>query len=400
MHPKAFCPYVALTRNSGRNIMWPILQELNDKFNIGCTFTESNLTMTHPNGARLQLIGADTQGFIRKLKGIKTPGAAIDEAQDFGPHLQSLVDDVLTPTLADYDDSWLAITGTPGPIPLGYFYDISQLGKHGFTKHQWTILDNPYLPNAHEFIEKLKITHEWDDTHPTLLREWRNQWVLDFQSLLIRYNDELNDYVTAPIKLNTIMGIDIGFDDADAIAILGWNHESAQTFLLEELVTTKQGITELVAQIQMFRKKYDPSKIMIDEGSLGKKMAEEMRRRHGLPLTAANKARKMETVKFLNDHLRTGRFKAKKSSQFVKDSYLLQIDWEKCRPDKIVVKDTFHSDIIDAVLYAFKESPAYTHRAPIVPPKVGTKEWYEAEETRMLEEAEEWALKQKELYQA
>jgi hypothetical protein len=42
------------------------------------------------------------KNFIRRLRGIKTPGAGIDEAQDFGSHLESLVDDVLTPALADY----------------------------------------------------------------------------------------------------------------------------------------------------------------------------------------------------------------------------------------------------------------------------------------------------------
>jgi hypothetical protein len=39
-NPKCFCPYIALTRESARNIMWGILQEINDKFQIGCTFTE------------------------------------------------------------------------------------------------------------------------------------------------------------------------------------------------------------------------------------------------------------------------------------------------------------------------------------------------------------------------
>ena len=76
-HPNALCVYVALTRDSAKNIMWPILQELDDRYKIGMKFTDSDLTSTHPNGSKIKLFGADMQGFIKRLKGIKTPGCAI-----------------------------------------------------------------------------------------------------------------------------------------------------------------------------------------------------------------------------------------------------------------------------------------------------------------------------------
>lgn len=383
-HPGALCPYIALTRESARNIMWPVLQELDIKYGIGCDFTESNLTMTHPNGARIQLFGADMKNFIRRLKGIKTPGAAIDEAQDFGDHIQSLVDDVLTPTLTDYDDSWLAIVGTPGPIPRGYFYDVAGLKKYGFSHHEWTLFDNPYLPNARAFVEELKQKRQWTEDHPTLLREWNNQWVMDLESLLIRYDAERDHYdELPPANYKYILGIDIGFEDADALAVIGWNEVSNITYLVEELVTQKQGLTELVAQIEYFRKKYTIAKLVMDEGGLGKKLAEEIRRRHHVPVQPADKTRKMETVEFLNDALRTKRFRAKSSSRFVQDSYLVQIDWDKSTPDRLVVKNAFHSDIIDAVLYAFKESPAFTYQKPKPKYKEGSKEWAEEQVSDM-----------------
>ena len=78
-YPGCFCPYIALTRESARNIMWGILQEQSEKYKLKAIFTESNLTMTMGNGSRLQLFGADMKNFIKRLKGIKTPGAAIDE---------------------------------------------------------------------------------------------------------------------------------------------------------------------------------------------------------------------------------------------------------------------------------------------------------------------------------
>lgn len=390
-HPKSQCIYLALTRDSAREIMWPVLQELNDRYKLGCTFVESKLTMTIPNGAKLILMGADMQNFIKRLKGRKYPGVGIDEAQDFGPHLQSLIDDVLTPSISDYADGWLAVTGTPGPVPQGYFFDVTQNRRYGYSHHEWTLLENPHMPGPAIFIEDLKKKREWDDNHPTLLREWRNKWVLDVESLWIRYKESVNDFKALPdirAKWNYILGIDIGFKDADALAVLAWSESDPNTYLVEELVTAKQGLTELVEQVQAMYAKYDISKSVIDEGGLGKKLAEEMRRRHSIPVQAADKARKQENVEILNDHLRLGKFKASANSRFAQDSYLIQVDWAKSSPNKIVIKKNPHSDIIDSVLYAFKESPAWSN-APLAkePPKWGTREWAKLEQERLFEEA-------------
>ncbi len=385
-HPKSQCVYLALTLESAKDIMWPVLQEFNEREGWGCEFLESSTTMVAPNGSRLRILGADMKNFIKRLKGRKYPAVGIDEAQDFGPHLQSLIDDVLTPCIADYTDSWLALTGTPGPVPQGYFFNVTYKRKYGFSHHEWTILDNPYMPDPEGFIADMCKRREWEPNNPTLLREWRNKWVLDVQSLWIRYNADKNDYSTLPPdNYHYIMGVDVGFKDADAISIVAWGDKSPTTYLVEELVTHKQGLTELVEQINALRLKYNPDKIVMDEGGLGKKMAEEMRRRHQLPIQAADKVRKQETVEFLNDALRTGKFMASKDSRFTQDSYLVQVDWDKSTPDKIVIKKTPHSDIIDSVLYAFKESPAYTFEAPKAAPLVGSPEWNRAENERMFE---------------
>lgn len=389
-YPKAQCIYLSLTLDSARDIMWPVLQELNEKFNIGCSFTESNLTMRHPNGSQLKLYGADMKNFIKRLKGRKFPGVAIDEAQDFGTHLQTLIDDVLTPALSDYADSWLALTGTPGPVPQGYFFDVSQNKKFGYSFHEWTLIDNPFMPNPAGFIEQLKKDRQWDDNNPTLLREWRNKWVLDVESLWVRYNESVNHYIQLPTQKYTyIMGIDLGFNDADALAVMAWSESDPTTYLVEEVIKRKQGLTELVQDIQAMCKKYDISKMIIDEGGLGKKLAEEMRRRHHIPVHPAEKQRKQETVEFLNDALRLGKVKAKADSQFAKDSYLIQIDWDRTTPDKIVIKKSPHSDIIDAVIYAFKESPAYTYQKPVAKAPKGTPAYFDEEVSDMEKAAEE-----------
>lgn len=391
-HPGSQSIYLSLTRDSARDIMWPVLQELNDIHKIGCEFTESKLTMFHPNGSELKLIGADQKNFIKRLKGRKYPGVGVDEAQDFSTHLQSLIDDVLTPSISDYADGWLAVTGTPGPVPQGYFFDITHNRKFGYSFHNWTLLDNPYMPDPQGFIADLMAKREWQNDNPTLMREWRNNWVLDVEALWIKYTESVNHFqelpeLPAPHQYTYALGIDLGFKDSDAIAVIAWSDLSPVTYLVEEVITAKQGITGLVDQVKALQATYKPAKMVIDEGGLGKKIAEELRRQHSIPVHQADKARKQENVAFLNDALRLGRFKAKGASKFAQDSYLVQIDWEKSRPDKIVVKKKPHSDIIDAVLYVFKESPAYSYVAPVSKPKYGTKEWAEAEQESMFEAA-------------
>lgn len=399
-YPKSQCIYLGLTRDSAKNAMWPALQDVNERFKLNCVFTESKLTMRHPNGAVLHIYGADMPNFRARLKGRKCPGIAVDEAQDFGPHLEKLLDDALIPMLSDYKDGWLAVTGTPGPVPQGYFFDITKNRKGGFSHHEWTLFDNPNMPNPRGFVEKLKKDKEWPDDHPTLRREYLNQWVLDVHALWVQYSAEKNHYDILPVehKWNYVLGVDIGFKDADAIAVVAWSDTSPTTYLVEESVQTKQGITELVAMIDALQKKYNAYKIVMDEGGLGKKIGEEIRRRFGCPLLPAEKTQKQDNVEFLNDDMRLGKFKAKKDSRFAQDSYLVQIDWEKSTPKKIVLKKAYHSDIIDAVLYAYRDSFAFTHK-PDAPsaPAWGTKEWAEQQSTGMFERELEGLQKEQEV---
>lgn len=397
LHPNSLSRYISLTRDSAKDIMWPVLEELNEREDLQADLTESNLTMTLSNGAKLRLMGADMKNFIRRLKGVKSPAVAVDEAQEFGSHLETLIDEVLTPTISDYEKSWLALTGTPGPIPRGFFYDLTNSGIGEYSLHKWSLFDNPYLPNAEAFVEQLKKRKKWDDRNPTYLREYQGLWVLDLQSLLIQYLETAHFEQLPPANYQYVMGIDLGFNDADAISILAYSDTQPATYLMEELIQPQQGITELVNQIQALSMKYPITKMVIDEGGLGKKIAEEIRRRHQIPVLRADKNRKMENAALLNDALRIGTFKAKKDSRFAQDSYQLQIDHERSTPDRLVVKKGFHSDIIDAVLYAFKESYAYQYQKPQPKLKYGTPDWANQEVTEMERAAEVYWKEQQEL---
>lgn len=402
--PDVVCLYITLSRNNAKKIIWREIKKINRDYKLGGVENLSELSMTFPNHSIIYLSGAKDTNEIEKFRGLAIKLAYIDEAQSFRQYIKELIDDVLSPALMDYAGT-LVLIGTPPPIPTGYFCEAYQ-GSGTWSKHHWTFWDNPFI------IKKSKLTHQQmvdrelkrrgvQLNDPSIQREWFGKFTLDSDSLLLHYNKKINSYTQLPNiypkKYSFLMGIDLGFDDADAIAILAYSDTSMDTYLVEEKVVTQQGLTELVEQIQLFQKKYDITKMVIDQGGLGKKLAEEMRRRHAIPVHPADKARKMENIALLNDQLRTGHFKAKEDSKFAQDSYLVEIDKDKSTSDKIKVSNKYHSDIIDAVLYAARESPAFSYREPKAEHKYGTKEWADQQADTMWDKANEHFQEQKEL---
>lgn len=406
------CLYITLSRNNAKKLIWPEMKKINRRYALGGIEDATELSMLFPNGSIVYLSGAKDQSEIEKFRGLALKKCYIDECQSFREYIQELINDIISPALLDYAGS-LCLIGTPGPIPAGFFAEVAGVVQNrskeadAWSLHGWTFFDNPFIK------EKSGMTHEEllarelrrrgvqvDD--PSIQREFFGRWVLDSDSLWIKYNKDINDFNTLEVNKHHyvyIMGIDLGFNDADAIAVLAWSETDSCTYLVEELVADKQGMTELVEQIKGLADKYKVSKMVIDEGGLGKKLAEEMRRRHALPLLPADKVRKQENVAFLNDALRSGRFKARYDSNFAKDSYLVEVDRSKSTPDKIKLSDKYHSDIIDAVLYGFKESPAFSYQEPVKKLVVGSKEWLEAQPSLMWDAAQDHFSQQAEIMQ-
>ncbi len=400
----AVCLYITTTRANAKRIIWPELQRINRTYKLNAKEDLSDLSLKFPNGSTLYLSGAKDSSEIEKFRGLAIKLCYIDESQSFRPHIKDLIDDVLAPALMDYAGS-LCLIGTPGPVPMGYFHDCASQ-QNVWAKYAWNFFDNPFIASKSGTTHRALLDRELERRgvtvqDPSIQREWFGKWVLDSDSLLLHYDEQVNHYdMLPPGDWDYIMGIDLGFMDADALAVLAWSDSFPQTYLVDEVVIPKQGITDLIRQIEVLQTKYNCAKLLIDEGGLGKKIAEEIRRRHSIPVQAADKARKMENIAFLNDALRTGRFKAKKTSRFAQDSYLVEIDREKSTPDRLKVKDSFHSDIIDAVLYSFKESPAFSFQAAPIMPKEGTPEWAKREEKRMFEENLERELEAQQFQQS
>lgn len=389
--------YITLSRKNAKRIIWPELLRINRAYSLGGEPNETDLALKFPNGSIVYATGAKDKSEIENFRGLAIKKVYIDECQSFRPYIEDLIDDVISKALFDYAGQ-MCLIGTPGPVPAGYFYKC--VTGQAYSHHSWTMFQNPHLEKKSgkavmqlvlEDCERMGVTLE----HPKIQRECYGRWVVDGDSLVFKYSAERNHYADLPKveKLETVIGVDLGYEDSDAIAVIGWSPFERIAYLIEEDVRPQQGITELAEKIDRLIKKHDPLKVVIDTGGLGKKIAEEMRKRYSLPVVAAEKTRKFEHIELVNDALRTGRFFAKKDSRFAQDSLLLEWDWDKTTPEKKKIAEGYHSDICDAVLYAYRESLHWLSEPAPIKINPGTPAWYnkqveemEAQARRALEE--------------
>lgn len=374
------CLYITLNRRTAHAIIWQDLKSILEDYEIDCKLNETTLTIEFSNKSKIYVAGAKDQTEVEKFRGWKLKKVYIDEAQSFRPYIKYFIDDVLLPALRDHRGS-LAITGTPGPILAGPFYEYSH--SSGWSHHKWTAFDNPYMhsPPERDLEETLKEERAMkgiDEHDPGYIRETYGEWVEDENSLVFKYNKSLNNYEEIPKgSVRYVVGVDIGYEDSDAIAVLAYHEQHKRVYLVDEIIQNKQTISMLVDQVKFIRDKYDPVKIVMDAGALGKKIQEEILQRHSLHMDAAEKHRKVEFIELLNDDLRTEKLFAKKDSRFAEDCMLVQWDLESRykNPENPKISDAYHSDITDAVLYAWRECKHFGSEKPEKSPHKDSKEY-------------------------
>lgn len=397
-NPRRVCIYITLSRANAKRIIWNDLLEINRIYELGGKPNETDLSIKFPNESYIYCSGASDRTEIEKFRGMAITLCYLDESQAFRAYISTLVDEIIAKALFDYHGT-LCLIGTPGPVPAGYFYECSQ--SKTWSHHSWTMFENPWLEKKSGFTPTQTLQRELDRTgltinSPTIQRECFGKWVVDDEVLVFKYNPNRNHYdirndPSGPWSY--IIGVDLGSNgtdrDSDAIAVIGWHEHLKDAYLVEEDVGGSQGISHLTTKLEALIVKYNPMKIVMDTGGLGKKIADELTSRHSIPLTAAEKTRKFEFIELLNDAMRTGRFFAKKDSQFANDCGL--VEWEKDleHPGRLKISDRFHSDVGDAVLYGYREALHWLSEPEKVLPKIGTHSWQQKQAEEMEEQLQE-----------
>lgn len=360
--PGGLSIYVMLTRNNCRQTPWNTFARINDRHDLGLWLHERDgqLIVEHPNGHVIWLAGCKHQAEVGKFRGgggqtvAGYTAVVVDEAQNYGPFITELIDDALIPGLMDQDGD-LMLLGTPGPVPAGYFYESSQEGKQrGWGTHHWTVLDNPYVPNAERWMREFREAKGWAEDHPTFLREYRGLWVRDDNALVYPYDASLNAFTDELPEDHWIygLGVDLGYDDATAFVVACYRRDHPEIYYVH--AEKHRGLipSKVAAHVNRLQREWGISRTVVDTGGFGKGYFEEMQQTYGIAAEPAAKANKRAYQELLAGDLKSGSVKVNpfKARSLVDEWQVLQ--WDEAG---VIEDEKFENHCSDAALYLHRK---------------------------------------------
>lgn len=395
-HPNCTVPYVALTRGHAKRIAWKTLLELTRPY----WKSEPNLTelrVTLLNGSDIFLAGANDEATAEVFRGQKFPLVVLDECASFRSHFKEMVEEVIEPALIDLNGT-LAMIGTPSARLSGLFYEATTKSDSPYSVHHWTILDNPFIPHAREWLDARKKERAWTEDTPAYRREWLGEWCGSTDSQVYQFSREKNLAQGIPNKLDYILGIDLGYDDETAFVVVGYRPDEPKLYVVETYAKSEMTITDIVRKIDELTSRYKSFvRIVADTGGLGKQIAAEIRKRYGVAVFPAEKTQKAEFIQLLNDDLRLGKVLVNPIEiNFIEEITALQ--WDEEKDGRFIEDPRFANHRCDAFLYAWRESTHYLSKVPDNRPEPHSPAWQREQEERIrLEIERQYQLEQREM---
>ena len=399
------CLYLGLTRLSAKGIIWKdVLKHINQRCELGIKFHETELTATMPNGSVIYCAGVDVDEDERKkLFGRKYKLVVIDEAALFGIDLRDLVYVVLRPAIADLRGT-IVLSGMASNITRGLFYDITTGKEAGWSLHQWSAYDNPYM--AKQWKEELDFIKEYQ---PHLMNTARfrqaylNEWVVDEEKLVYKFDEARNLYSelprSAPNGWTYILGVDTGWEDDNAFVLAAYHDHYPELYIIKTFNKPKMTFDQVVEKVQEFMRDdlYRPAKVIIDGAN--KQGVESMRARSSIPFEYADKQDKATFIEILNGDLVQGKIRINQTCSALIGE-LKSLIW-KCDGEEILFPKKedprLSNHLCDAMLYAWRNGYHYTSRPEPIKHAFGTEGYYREQEEKHLQAMMEKVRREKEI---
>lgn len=383
-HPGSTVLYLALTRLSAKNIMWDsVIKDLNRDLRLGGKPHETELNFRLPNESKVQLAGADaTPQEMEKYLGGKYPVVLIDEAGSFRQDLRKLVYENIEPAVADYEDGWVGMIGTPTEITSGLFFDVTNGKEAGWSIHRWETTDNPYM--RAKWAKRIQLLIETNPRvieTPAFQRMYKNKWVIDTDSLCYKYQFGRNDIDEIPKgiekDLNHVLGVDLGFNDASSFVIAGFTDYHRDLYFREPYKRSGMIVSDVAKMIEYYINKYNPMACVIDNAS--KQVVEELKQRFSLPLEAAEKKDKHHFIEIMNADYIQGHIKlVGEECEPMRKEYGSLI-WDADAKPKWIEHPACENHLSDGALYAWRKCFPYLSqaRAPKKSEQEKIEEWFD-----------------------
>ena len=354
--PAAQIVFVGPTIDDAIGILWDDLEFWNRECRLGLVPRWSDREWRRGPGT-LEFAGFATRKQADKVRGRKKDLIWIDEAQLGPAWFDYMVRESMLPILLDYGGD-IVLTGTPGMVADGLFFDATT-GPLWSNRHHWTARENPFFKGRdplRELQDRLKLL----PGTAAYKREWLGEWVVDPDALVFRIPDAAVATKQGP-WYKTVIGLDLGFNDNDALAGVGVTADRQRTHLRHTEQARGQTNARLLARTKELAVHLGAREVICDEGGLGKKIVETFRSEcPGLTWIAAEKDRKLEHIELLNSDMEHGQHTVEPGSLVIKDA--LRVRWGA--RGKIDERG-FHSDACDAWLYPFRYARKMLRELPV-----------------------------------
>ena len=395
--------FLGLTRLSAKKIIWKdILAKINKDFGLQGDFNKSELTVTFPNGSVIWITGCDAdEESMNKLLGGKYRLVCIDEGSLYTINVRHLVYDILKPAVADPNAKGergiICMMGTSSDFTQGLFYDVATGKEAGWSLHQWSAHDNPYVAKQwQEELDEIATKRPLYALTPQYRQWFLNEWVVDEEKLVYRFNEHLNSYSTIPLSLSPegwvyTLGVDLGWEDDNAFVLTAYHANDPNLYVVRTFNKPKMTFDQVVERIQVFMADPHcaPTRVIIDGAN--KQGIETMRVRSQLPFEFADKTGKADFIQMLNADFIQGKIKINERLVSLKKE-LKELLW-MTDGDKIAFPRKEHpackNHLVDALLYAWRMSYHF-HSAPKeAKAVVGTPAWHAEQNTNIWERERE-----------
>lgn len=359
--------YGAMSRSQGMEILWPAMQELNERLFLGLKFNRNSGDIEFPNGSKVLMRGFGSQREAEKCRGLSIRAACLDEAQGFPAWLLRItLEQILEPAMIQFgEDCWIAITGTPNAACAGGFYDawsgVDEKGKQvdTWSTHHWTFFDNKAIPAPEKVVADVLENRGWNRDTPSFVREYLGQWVKDSEGSAFRINTDVNviytfDDQSAP-DWTYALGVDLGIVDESAYVVGCYSPSMGEAVVVESFEESTDSPSESARHVLRLMEKYDLAEIVADTGGQGKAHVGEWARTYGIPVTPAQKHNKGGRVQLINADLMAGKLKflGPLNHQLITEATIIQWDLDALEKHKYVWQRGYKDHLSDAFQYLF-----------------------------------------------
>ena len=365
--PNSPCFYIHLKFDSAISQLFDLCVESAEKAELAIESSSKNEgRIIFTNGSSITFRGNSNKTEADKLRGYKARGVVIDEAA-FQINEKYLVEDVLTPMMADFSDSQILLISTPPRIPHTYYEECYRSNK--WTVYEWNARKNPFIPSFEDFIKQVCETKGIDRTNTFIQRELEGLFVYDTEAMVFKDYKTYHDIPTDFIPTDVAIGVDYGFSDFNSVVPLVYNRNTKRGFVLRPNKFNGATVTEIVdvCRNTLERAKrfcldrdsdFELNHINFYCDTSDQSISYEMSTKYKLPIYNCYKHDKKMALSQLADWLRSGRIQIDDNEDnALKDEFERTV-YKRDDQDNIlsdIDDDTFHPDAVDALLYASRQ---------------------------------------------